>query len=95
MLDITHNPTSQRFETTQDGVVCHISYKTDSRQSADDTLIFDHTIVPDAVGGQGIGSALVKHALDYAQAEGKRVVPQCPFVGDYIQKHPEYKSLLA
>ncbi|WP_250163519.1 N-acetyltransferase [Psychrobacter sp. WY6] len=29
-------------------------------------LVYDHTIVPQALGGRGIGSALVKHALNYA-----------------------------
>ena len=40
------------------------------------------------------GDQLVKHALNYAQDNNKKVVPQCSFVASYIDKHPEYKGLL-
>lgn len=88
-VDITHNTEAKRFETEVDGLVGYISY-----QEQGDTLIYDHTIVPSELGGRGLGSALVKHALDYAQAEGKSVVPQCSFVATYIQRHPEYQTLV-
>lgn len=86
---ITHNGNTQRFETTIDGQTGYISYK-----SQDGVLIYDHTIVPSELGGQGVGSALVKHALDYARDQGKKVVPQCSFVASYINKHPDYQDLL-
>lgn len=88
-VDITHNTEAKRFETEVDGLIGYISY-----QEQGDTLIYDHTIVPSELGGRGLGSALVKHALDYAQAEGKSVVPQCSFVATYIQRHPEYQTLV-
>ncbi|MDO4441131.1 MAG: GNAT family N-acetyltransferase [Moraxella sp.] len=89
MTDITHNLAQNRFETTIDGTTAFISYV-----DTGETLIYDHTIVPAALGGRGIGSMLVKHALDHAQTHGKKVVPACSFVAHYIQKHPEYQSLL-
>ncbi|BBI66019.1 hypothetical protein PKHYL_02100 [Psychrobacter sp. KH172YL61] len=67
-LDITHNQAANRFETTVDGQTGYISY-----QDRDDTLVYDHTIVPRQLGGQGVGSALVKHALDYAREHDKRL----------------------
>lgn len=88
-LDITHDAAAHRFETTVDGRTGYISY-----QERGDTLVYDHTIVPQALGGKGIGSALVKHALDYARAHNKKVVPQCSFVSAYINKHPEYQALV-
>ncbi|AKG16050.1 GNAT family N-acetyltransferase [Moraxella bovoculi] len=90
MTDITHNTNLRRFETTIDGITAYLSYLDHG-----DTLIYNHTIVPSALGGQGIGKALTKHALDYAQAEGKKVAPTCSFVAAYIHKNPEYKNLLA
>ena len=87
-LDITHNLNKHRFETTVDGELAYISYQTQG-----DYIVYDHTIVPDAIGGRGIGSDLVAHALDYARDEQKKVIPQCPFVASYIEKHPEYKEL--
>jgi len=88
-LDIKHNEQSKRFETTVKGQTGYISY-----QQRGDSLIYDHTIVPQALGGQGIGSALVKHALDYARRHNKKVVPQCSFVASYIDKHPDYQDLI-
>ncbi len=89
-LDITHNEQGQRFETTIDGQTGYVSY-----QERGDSLVYDHTIVPQALGGQGVGSALVEHALNYARNQDKKVVPQCSFVASYINKHPEYQDLVA
>jgi predicted GNAT family acetyltransferase len=50
--------------------------------------------VPPELGGKGIGSKLIKGALDQARAEGLKVVAQCPFVKAYIEKHNEYADLL-
>ena len=88
-LDIIHNETAKRFETTVDGNTGYISY-----QDQGDTLVYDHTIVPQVLGGRGIGSALVVHALDYARANNKKVVPQCSFVSSYIDSHSEYQDLV-
>jgi predicted GNAT family acetyltransferase len=57
-------------------------------------IIFTHTEVPSAYGGRGIGSALVRFALASARTRGLKVVPVCPFVAAYIEKHPEEQDLL-
>ena len=88
-IKITHDIEAKRFETAIDDHIGYISY-----QEQDDKLVYDHTIVPQALGGRGVGSALVKHALNYARENGKKVVPQCSFVSSYISKHPEYQDLL-
>lgn len=88
-LDIVHNLAANRFETTIDGQTGYISY-----QDQGNTLVYDHTIVPQALGGRGVGSALVKHALNYAREHSKKVVPQCSFVEAYVNKHPEYQDLV-
>jgi predicted GNAT family acetyltransferase len=53
-----------------------------------------HTAVPGHINGRGIGTQLVRGALDLLRAEGAKVVPMCPFVGVFIAKHPEYADLL-
>ena len=88
-LEIVHNQAAKRFETSIDGQTGYISY-----QESADKLVYDHTIVPQQLGGQGVGSALVKHALDYAREQDKKVLPQCSFVASYISKHPEYQDLI-
>jgi predicted GNAT family acetyltransferase len=50
--------------------------------------------VPAHVNNKGLGSQLVRGALDLLRAEGAKVVPMCPFVGSFIAKHPECADLL-
>ncbi|UNU72933.1 N-acetyltransferase [Moraxella nasovis] len=88
---IHHNTDTHRFETTIDGHTAYLSYV----KLNDDTLEYDHTIVPKELGGQGLGTRLVKFALDYAKEHHKKVVPSCSFVASFINKNPEYQSLLA
>jgi len=58
-----------------------------------DKVSYDHTGVPRSLEGKGIGSRLAKAALDWARQEGLRVIPVCPFVKSYIERHPEYADL--
>lgn len=87
---ITHNPATQRFETTIDGITAYLSYEIID----DNTLNYNHTIVPKELGGRGLGTALVKFALDEARANNKKIVPSCSFVASYIDRRDEYKDLL-
>jgi predicted GNAT family acetyltransferase len=58
-------------------------------------VLFPHTVVPPAHEGQGLGSALVRASLDWARAEGLKVVPLCSFYARYMERHPEARDLLA
>lgn len=58
-------------------------------------IAFIHTEVDEALEGRGLGSALVATALDDARSEGLEVVPLCPFVAAFIERHPEYQDLVA
>ena len=53
-----------------------------------------HTEVDPAFGGRGIGSRLVAGALDDIRERGAGVLPICPFVRAYLQRHPEYADLV-
>ena len=54
-----------------------------------------HTEVDDAYEGQGLGSILVSAALEAIREDGLLVVPTCPFVATYLQRHDEYADLVA
>jgi len=56
--------------------------------------VFTHTVVDPAFEGQGIGGTLARAALDRARADGKHVVPLCPFISSWIDKHPDYADLV-
>jgi uncharacterized protein len=58
-------------------------------------IVFTHTEIDDAVEGRGLGSALVRAALDATRSRGLSVRPDCPFVRAYIARHPdEYLDLV-
>jgi uncharacterized protein len=86
---VIHNPMTGRFELQRDGHLAVLEY-----QLSDGKIVFTHTGVPDALGGQGIGSLLARAGLDYARSQSFAVVPLCSFIAGYIQKHPEYKDLV-
>jgi predicted GNAT family acetyltransferase len=58
------------------------------------TMTLPHTEVDPAVGGQGIGTALVAGVLAAARERGLHVLPYCSFVRHYIQQHPEDVDLV-
>jgi predicted GNAT family acetyltransferase len=60
-----------------------------------DTVVFTHTEVDPDAGESGLGSRLVKEALDDIRAKGGKVVPLCSFVRGWIERHPEYADLTA
>jgi predicted GNAT family acetyltransferase len=58
------------------------------------TVVFTHTEVDPDSGRSGLGSTLVRGALDDVRAHGGQVVPQCPFVRGWIERHPDYADLV-
>ena len=89
MSEIVNNTADHRYELLVDGHIAATYYKL-----ADGVITFIHTEVPPELGGKGIGSKLIKGALEQVRAEGLKVIAECPFVKAYIEKHPEYADLL-
>jgi uncharacterized protein len=54
-----------------------------------------HTEVDRDAEGQGVGSRLAAHALDDVRSRGLSVLVVCPFVREYMRRHPEYADLVA
>lgn len=88
--DIRHDSARQRFTLDVDGAIAYITY----REVDDRTLDLDHTFVPPALRGGGVASVLTEHALRYARGRGAKVVPSCPFVARYVERHPEHRDLV-
>ena len=57
-------------------------------------IIIDHTEVPDAFRGQGVGLRLVTRAVEDARAAGKKIIPLCPFANAQFRRHPEWADVL-
>ena len=88
--EVSHDETRRRFELEEDGETGFLTY---IRQEG--AIVFTHTIVPPELEGRGIGSRIVREGLEHARSEGLKVVPQCSFVQGYIERHPEYRDLVA
>ena len=56
--------------------------------------VFVHTEIDPTYEGQGLGSVLAQGALDDMRRLGARVVPLCPFIAGWIERHPEYDDLV-
>jgi predicted GNAT family acetyltransferase len=89
MSEVANNTERHRFELAVDGHIAASYY-----EIANGVITFIHTEVPPELGGKGIGSRLIRGALDQARADGLKVIPQCPFVKAFIDKHPDYRDLL-
>ena len=57
-------------------------------------LIIDHTGVPEALGGMGVGKALVEYMVHDVRARGLKIIPLCPFTNATLHKHPEWQDVL-
>jgi predicted GNAT family acetyltransferase len=53
-----------------------------------------HTEVEERYEGRGLGSQLIKFALDDARRRKLAMLPFCPFVKSYLERHPEYTDLV-
>ena len=90
MSAVRHNAANHRFELDVDGGQAFAFYRL-----ADGVMTFTHTEVPAALRGRGIGSRMMRGVLESVRALGFKVVPLCPFVAHYIDRHPEFADLVA
>ena len=87
---VSDAPDASRYEIREgEQLLGHADY-----QRRGDTLVFTHTEVDQDAGRSGLGSTLVRGALDDVRAKGGSVVAKCSFVRGYIEKHPEYADLV-
>jgi uncharacterized protein len=90
-MDVQHDPNRHRFFLEVSGRIAELVY----RRIDDRTLDLLHTTVPDAAAGQGIGGRLAKAAFTWARENGVRLVPSCPFVRKWLERHPEEQDLVS
>lgn len=85
-----HDPEGQRYELVVDGrAIAVAEYRVEG-----DVVVMHHTFTDPAHRGHGYAARVVGFALDDLRARGVRVDPQCWFVADFIDAHPEYRDLL-
>jgi predicted GNAT family acetyltransferase len=89
MTDVRDNPALNRFEMDTEAGPAIVTYRRNGK-----VLKLVHTEVPAALGGKGVGSKLAKGVLDLIRANGDTIVPLCPFMRGYIERHPDYADLV-
>jgi len=83
--------TERRYRATHNGSEVAFS---DVDPIGADAVLIKHTEVVPAMEGKGVGGAFMRHILESVRAQGKKVIPTCPFAKAYIEKHPEYHDLV-
>ena len=89
-VEIVDNSEQSRFEILVDGKVAGFA----DYRLLPTKIVFTHTEVLPEYEGQGLAGKLVGHALDASRDTGLRVVPLCPYVAKYIERHPAYQDLV-
>lgn len=89
-LVVEDNPDRSRYEAHADGQFAgFISY-----HLSQNAIAFTHTETEPRFQGKGIADRLVRSVLDDAAARGLGVLPYCPFVRGWLDKHPDYLKLV-
>lgn len=91
-MDITSAETGSkgRYSTTVEGHEAEVTYSRASPQ----LVIVDHTGVPDALRGKGVGQALAVHAVEEARKGGWKIMPLCPFFRAQAMRHKEWHDVV-
>ena len=90
MVEVRDNPSEHRFEIHDDGKLAGFAQYV--RRPG--RIFFVHTEIDAAFEGRGLGSQLAKAALDATRTTGERIVPFCPFIASYVERHPQYADLV-
>jgi hypothetical protein len=86
---VEHNDVKHRYEIVVDGKRAGLTAYRDRGEQR----VFFHTEVDEAFAGQGLASRLVQEALTDVREAGKRIVPVCPYVAKFLNKHEEFADI--
>ena len=91
-MDITHETgkSGGRYVINVEGHEAEITYSRTSPR----LIIVDHTGVPDALRGRGVGQALSQYVVDDARKGGWKIIPLCPFFKAQAARHPEWRDVV-
>ena len=91
VMSVEHDLASRRFTVDAAGGTAVLSYA----PAGAGLVELYSTFVPPAERGRGIAAQLVEAAIEYARAEGLRIIPSCWYVAQWIRRHPEHADLVA
>ncbi len=88
-MSVQWNPAKSRFELDVNGELAVADCITNPKQ-----WTVTHVIVPVALRGNGVASKLASGIVEHARREQGKIVPVCPFMASYFERHPEAKDVL-
>lgn len=88
---VEHDTANQRFVIRLPEATAELRYT----RVEPGLLDLHHTEVPAALRGQGIAGRLVRGAVSQIRAAGDRIIPSCPYVATWMERHPEEGDLIA
>lgn len=85
-----HNETDNQFELHIGLQIAFVEYYTEGTK-----IYLTHTETPAALQGRGIANALISQTLAHIKKQQQVLVPLCSFVSQYLDKHPQWHSILS
>ena len=89
-IEIADAPDRDRYEITIDGERVGLT----AYRARPGLIAFVHTEIDEAFQGQGLADKLIRFALEDARKRGLAVLPFCPFVNAFIERHREFEALV-
>jgi uncharacterized protein len=87
---VLDNTAQSRYEMTLEGGIAFIDYTVSGN-----VRTLTHAEVPVALRGGGVAARLTSGALQLARSQGIKVLPRCPYIVTFMERHPEYQDLMA
>lgn len=91
-ITIRSNPRRHRYDLLDGETVIGRAHWVPYDSPGGEQRIFFHTVVDDDYSGQGLASRLARFALDDTIEAGVPIVPVCPYIASWLQKHPDYQA---
>lgn len=90
LIEHVESGSKGRYVVRLEGSEAEMTYT----RAGEHLIIIDHTSVPDALRGRGIGAVLVHRAVEDARAGNKTIMPLCPFAKSQFDRHPDWSDVL-
>lgn len=90
MPDVADNTARSRYEMDVDGNIAFVVYRWQN-----EIIVLEHTEVPQALAGRGIGSKLARAVLEDIARRGLHIKAECEFIAAFIDRNPNFSSLIA
>lgn len=88
--DVVKDTDASRYELTADGGLAGVAlYEEDG-----EGITFVHTVIAQAFQGRGLGGRLARAALDDARRRGQTVVPECPYIAEFLRSHGDWDDIV-